>query len=545
MIARVDKVRSQAFGSFIRGMKSARTVTATAGAGLDAFASQRLKVVTKTGALVPLNLWPIQRRYMAEKERGRAKGHNHFILLKYRRGGFTTIEVAENYEITATEENTRIVTLAQSDPDTEIIFEIAKRYYDNDPARPFRRHDNKKHLRFPLLDSAYLARTAKGAHPFRGATLRKAHCTEVAFWYQGENQQRRTHEVIKSLMQSASAGEVVVESTPNGANAYKTLWDDATAGRNSFFPIFLPWFADDLNVQPDGMFNPEEIRDTLDDQEKFLLDHHGVGLNAIAWRRRKVLELGELFPQEYPENDQDCFLIAGHGFFSGALLKAAIRAIEQKVDLNLRHIHYEEVPGGYLVMWEQPVKGVEYIMASDASEGSASGDPNGAAIIRKDSGAQVAAFHGQFTPAEHFRLGDRVGRLYNNALWAVEREDYGHVIIRDLQQKGYPRVYHHDDGKAGWITSAVTRPQGLIGLRDWMVAQWGIGFPGLWDRHFLKECTTFRKQKDGQYAADSAAHDDCVMKCMIALEVRRRTVGMMGSSGATVARPGDNPGDNP
>lgn len=525
------RLKSEALAGLLKGL---RRQSAKGVGTLEDFCRARLKIANKHDALVPFNLWDTQRKYFEKKNEARAKGYRHFILLKYRRGGFTTAEVAESYRIVAEQPHARVVTLAQTSEDTETIFEIATRYYENDPDHPYRKHDNKRVLHFPVIDTRLYARTAGGRAPGRGATLRKAHLTEVAFWMQGPDQDRKVRHAIGSMMQSASTGEIVAESTPNGANHFKTMYEDAKAGRSSFFPIFLPWFVDTNNRVPITPEQRTEILDTITDAEQALIDTHGIDLEMVAFRRAKQLELGPMFRQEYPENDIDCFLVTGHGYFNADLIADGVRAVNRWRALHKADLYYEDLPGGYYIQWAPPRKGRRYIMASDGSEGTDAGDPNGAIVIDSEDGSQVAAFHGQFTPTEHAKLGIALGRKFNNALWAVERENFGNSIILVAQQQGYTRLYYAEDNKCGWSTSAVTRPIGLETLRNWLVAQKGLGFDGLRDLHFLSECNTFKKQRSGKYEADSGAHDDAVMKTMIALEVRRR-VGS-GPSATTVNR---------
>jgi hypothetical protein len=111
-----------------------------------------------------------------------------------------------------------------------------------------------------------------------------------------------------------------------------------------------------------------------------------------------------------------------------------------------------------------------------------------------------------------------LGREYNNALIAVERNNHGHAVLAHLDASEHydgARIYeqHH---QLGWLTSAVSRPH--------MIEQ----FAALVSRHpdllssarLLTECRTFVRHQDGAAAAASGAHDDCVMAMAIAQAVR-------------------------
>lgn len=515
----------RAMGSMLKGFRGASSSVSDANLNLEQFASRRLYVATKSGALVPLNPWAIQVRYEAMKQEGRRLGYRHFFLLKYRRGGFTSWEVADDYKTVATKPHVKAAVVAQTDSDTSSIFEIANRFYENDPLHPFRPRQNLNRLHFTSLDSQLIARTAKGEHPLRGATLMKFHASEFAFWYPGSDPSKPLN-VLKAIMLACSNGETVVETTPNGRNAAYHLWRGAKERSNSFYPIFMPWYFDKLNRAPEGSFDPEEITDTLSEEERHLMDVHGVDLPMMAFRRAKQLELGPLFKQEFPETDVDCFLSTGHHYLNTDLIQRAIRFIERRLS-GPHQIKYEDTPGGYIVLWEPVQQGVSYTMASDCSEGTTTGDPNGGKIIRDDTAAEVGAWHGRFTPHEHYAIGDRLGRLYNNAMWAIERENFGYVVIDRAITMGYPNLWS-DSGKAGWSTNAVSRPQMLNTVREWLIAQHAMDYSGVWDLEFLDECLSFKKQSDGGYAADSGAHDDAFMKTAIALDCRRKKPGPLG-----------------
>jgi hypothetical protein len=52
-----------------------------------------------------------------------------------------------------------------------------------------------------------------------------------------------------------------------------------------------------------------------------------------------------------------------------------------------------------------------------------------------------------------------LGWYYNTATVAPERNNHGHAALERMQTvMRYPKVFHHDDGRAGWNTTPATRP---------------------------------------------------------------------------------------
>jgi hypothetical protein len=277
----------------------------------------------------------------------------------------------------------------------------------------------------------------------------------------------------------------------------------------------------------DDAYDPQEIRDTLTEREADLIRNHHLDLGQIAWRRMKARSTGVLFKQEYPEDPITCFLTTGAVFFDASRVLDLLESIPD----------YEVTPigsYGYSVEWQEPVDGVSYVVGADTSEGipgtgsnrwfagEGASDPNGCGVIREDTGEQVAAVHGIFSPAELALHCKVMAQRYNGAVLAIERNNHGHAVIAHLENGDgpayWPNLYHHDDGRAGWVTSPKTRPKMLSDMREAV----DEGEIVVNDRHFLQECLTFRKQSDGKWRAESPDHDDVLFKYMIAWQVRQQ-----------------------
>lgn len=473
--------------------------------------------------LVTLEPSPLQRRYLALKRLHRKAGRRRFILLKYRRGGFTTIEQALSYMACSTLPGVQCVTLANTRDQTNRIFRMVETFHENDPQHPRRLNDASTAIEF-ANGSWYFTGTA-GARGFsRGDALSRVHGSEVSRWCEGPNQDRDVGDLVAGIQGAAQHGEVTLESTPNGTEWFCRTYRAAKRGENGWTPIFFAWLDDRTNRAALGTFDPDEIVATLTERETQLVEAHRLVPAQLAWRREQVRAFGELFAQEYPEDDESCFLAAGRCFFD---IEAVIK-LRERLSLA-RPVATRSAKGWTETTWEEPKPGVEYVAGCDTSEGIPGGDPNGFVILRRDTGLPVCDVHGLMRPEELGRKLSEVCKKYNRALVGIERVGYGHAVIKAATESGYgdshrrggPMFFFQDE-RAGWDTNAITRPVMLDDLSDAVSAFAGqaVAFP---DAELLAELLTFRQQSHGKYAADSGAHDDRVMKHAVAWQMRSLT----------------------
>ncbi len=517
-------------------------------------ARERLKIRTVDNRIIPFELRPIQKRYLAWKRRSRMLGKPpRYLLLKYRRGGFTTIEQGLSYDMAARNRNVTVLTIAQDGETTSRIFRIARLMHERDPDAPAVKGIGNQHkLEFGGLNSLFYVGTAAGRGVGRGDTLSRVHWSEVAWSCPGYNQNEKQRDILTGLTEAASHGEMVLETTPNGSEMFRELYVEARAGRNDWTPIFLPWFSDRNNIA--SVTDEDEARhimSTMSDDEARLHETRGLDAGQVLWRRRKVRELKAVFPQEYPEDDESCWLISGTPFFDVKQLmwlRDYCTSPPMVDDPQLGQVPKgaKMVPGGYYVEWEEPRSDGVYVMGVDTSEGLPGRDPNGFGVMDRETGRQVAALHGIFNPralADHVCRGSK---RWNEALVGIERENHGHAVIQKVIDLGLHRshlhggaLYHHsaaraasteqEFARAGWTTNALTRPVMLERLRDWLDEEGAL--ERVRDRQFLSECMTFRMQADGGFSHDPGCHDDALMKwavcnMMRTVDWRRKTASV-------------------
>lgn len=472
--------------------------------------------------LVPFDFSALQRKYLEKKARIRAdKKRVRALLLKYRRGGFTTVEQAENYFTVATRARSQVMTLAHTDESTNRIFQIARRFQKHDPDAPsLGRVGNKRELKFKELDSLFSIATAGSTGVGRGDTLQRLHCSEVSQWGKGSDRIQKVQAIMAGLTPTVKGGDIILETTPNGVEWFCHTYREAKAGQNDWTPIFFPWFEDPMNVADAQTFNAEEIVTTLDDEERELIDRvqveYGYLLTPaqIAFRRQQKRELKTLFPQEFPEDDATCFLTSGTHYFSQERVEALLKMPRKPGKIN-------RIPAGVVTIYEEPQAGLKYVIGCDTSEGIPGCDPNGFIILRRDTGDAVLDCHGLFSTRTLAKLCADESKRYNNALLGIERQNHGHAVLDKCLDFGLKShlhggvLYHYSEGRAGWSTDATTRPIMLANLADVLETR-KTG----WTKQELEEMQTFKLQNDGKFEADPGAHDDRVMKRAIAEQMR-------------------------
>jgi hypothetical protein len=396
--------------------------------------------------------------------------------------------------------------VAHSDESAQAIFNIVHRFWEKLPNARVRRgalvksRSNIRQIIFPKLDSEYRVETADD-NAGRGMTIHNLHCSEVSRWPRG------AEDTLASLRAAVvPEGEIVLESTPNGASGlFYEEWNKAE--ESGYTRHFFPWWYE-------PSYKADAVKmgiGELTEEEKDLVKKHGLNDEQIAWRRWRWKLLRGQAAQEYAEDPVSCFLASGECVFEmEAIQKASAQAIGAT----------ETEDNGRLLMWLPPTKNRQYIVGVDAAGGGTEGDYACAQVIDRESGLQCAELHGHFPPYELGRRLVKLGRRYENALIAVERNNHGFGVLAHLKDLHYENLFTQG-GQEGWLTSVVTRPTMIENLAAALVEQ-----PDLFhSQRLLGEMKTFVRHADGHGAAADGAHDDCVMAMAIALAVRREDAG--------------------
>jgi len=479
-------------GSWRYGPKAGETWKPTC---QDGWIEEKLKIRTKVGRPILFQLNRVQREYSR-----RCGKHN--IVLKARQLGITSYIAARFFVQTITRKGTLTMLVAHDREAAEEIFRIVHRFWDNLPDELQKgalktSHSSARELVFPRLDSEFTV-TSADENAGRGRTIQNLHCTEVSRWG------REGEEALASLRAAVvPGGEIVLESTANGAwGQFYEEWQRAE--ETGYTRHFFPWWYEESYVAETG---PSLL--LLTEEETALVKDHGLTAGQIAWRRQQWASLRGRAVQEFAEDAVSCFRASGESVFELEAVEAALKVAGDPV---------ESRENGRLMVWLPAREGHRYVIGVDPAGGGVDGDYSCAEVIDRESGMQCAELNGHYPVREFAAKVMELGKEYNSAELAVERNNQGQTVLAHLETWRAENVYLQN-GLAGWPTSAHSRPVMIAGLEEALVAA-PRSFRSL---RFLNECRTFVRDRDGRPGAAPGTHDDCVMAMAIAWAVRKAT----------------------
>ena len=153
---------------------------------------------------------------------------------------FTSFVSAYQLARAITHKNFQGYTLADNADNTEAIFsDKAKYYLDTLPTRvtPTIKYSNRKELDFSKengkgMNSKWRVATAGNIDAGRSKTLSFFHGSEVAFW-------KDARQMLIGLSEAFTKNAIVIlETTANGFNEYRQMWEDD----NNYKKLFFEWW---------------------------------------------------------------------------------------------------------------------------------------------------------------------------------------------------------------------------------------------------------------------------------------------------------------
>ncbi len=520
------------------------------------------KITNKSGQLVPfkLNESQLYVHNLLQKELER-KGYVRAIMLKCRQWGGSTFVESWYYHKISYRKGKRAVIMTEADLSRDNLFNMVKTFHENAPkkVRPQTLRSNEKALIFDTpkgspvkgLKSRYDVKTCESKGGL-GITTHYIHLSEYAFFKDNAlNTVAGLLESVPSEYPAILGTQVIMESTANGVggifyNTWKESEKQEAKGKEpDYLRIFIPWFyhsnySKELNAE-----QFQEIKDTLDDDEKWLLKQElpsgaMVSYNQLAWRRWKVSTMSapmgytkeEFFRQWYPATADEAFIYSGKTVFPVSdLRKAQDDCFEPQYvgDFNMHNGRFEANPKGMVKIWEKPKPGVKYVIGADVAEGLIQGDFTCCDVLKLPYGEQVAQIHGKIDPDTFGEILNHLGRYYNKALMGVEANNHGHTTINTLKRANYANLYQREkldsigDGSktkaAGWLTTKKSKYRIIDQLRSAL----RDNESGVNCAETLKEMGEFTIHEGDNgsctYGAKLGCFDDRVMSMSIALEM--------------------------
>ncbi|APQ57699.1 DNA packaging protein [Paenibacillus polymyxa] len=500
-------------------------------ADFEQFCWRMLKIKTKSGRIMPLTLNDAQRTFVREVFRQIEAGKPvRIIILKARQMGFSTVTEALIYYFTSLQEAKNAFIVAQSSDASSNLYDMFQFYYEKVPAiiKPMSRKNNAKKLTFenptirtadrrknPGLKSKITVQTAESRVLARSDTIHYLHASEVAFW---PAKKKKKHLLSLLAALSKEPGSLgVIESTANGMEEFKKMWDAAVKGESDFTPLFFAWFEmpDYRKPVPPGF--------ELTEEERELKSKYGLDDEQLQWRRYTIRnDCGgdpRQFDQEYPSEPDDAFLLSGEGIFDNKFIKHlrdGISIIGSHYEIDFVKNKIIPAHAGELVIYRQPEQGKRYVLAADTAKGKEDGDYDAAYVIEERTGEMCAALHGKWDTDLYGKKLNTLGLYFNTALLAVENNNTGESVLNTLFNTcHYPLLFMHKKS-LGWNTNQATRPVMISDFKEAIRDQlYYIYCPELYS-----ECMTLI-DKNGRAEADSGCHDDRILAYSIALQVRQ------------------------
>ena len=508
-------------------------------------------IVDKEKSTVPFFLNEVQHSFIdllnesIEKHKQGKLLHLRFLVLKGRQQGFTSVITAYQLANTLIKKNFTGFTLADTADNVRTIFQDKAKYIYNqlpEVLKPTEKYNSKTEMFFENLNSSWRINVAT-AQVGRSRTINFFHGSEAAFWICliSDTQSSLGEALTKDSIQ-------ILESTANGFNEFKDLWDSG-----EWINCFYEWWR---TPEYRDNFESKEIK------EKFLSDIDTKTewiWQRLNWLKYKIhLEDEQLYwyynkyknylnkdliKQEYPCTPEEAFLNSGNCVFNTEILtqrKVELQELykekpyiqgffkfrwndEDSKDFILNSsIEFEESPMGMIKIYQEPKIYGYYVLGGDtAGDGS---DFNAGTMIDNTIGKRVATLHTKSDPDIYTYQMYCLGIYYNKALVSIE-VNFNLFPVIELQRLKYPHQYIREEydnisrkmqQKFGWKTDRNTRPK-IISEEQSIVKD----HPELFtDIDTIGEMLTFIYDEDMRPDATEGKHDDLLFSDMIAQATR-------------------------
>ncbi len=464
-----------------------------------------LKVLTKAdsrgmSSLAPMKLWPAQRYYIENRT-------HRDVILKGRQMGMSTAVLALNSHACFTQKYSRLAIVTHNQDISEFLLGTVQRFLRNLPEdmKPVTDWHSGTRIRFPKMDSLIHIDSAESRAIGFGETLNLAHLSELSRW-----PPNTAKDLFAGISQTVpQGGFITVESTPRGRTGiFFDLYDASKKGDSPFKTFFFPWWYDPQYKR----VLPEKFQATT--EEKQMMEHYKLTPEQIVFRREKISELGDLFYQEYPENDIDCWLSTEMAVFDPFAIRRYLQGVNPGKD-----------EGNNITIWKDVIGAEKYVIGVDVAAGVAKGDFSVAAVFSIRRNEYVARIRGRIPPDLFAEQVMRLGRRYNDAEVGIEKAQHGHSVLKTFLDSGYPNIYYSEDYDSvtkeylqlqpGWRTTAKSKPI----MVDSLATAIRANDIALWSENFCSEAAAYMwdgiKPKKGP-----GAFDDELDACMIALQLR-------------------------
>jgi hypothetical protein len=452
------------------------------------FCSQ-LRIESKEHGLVRLDkMLGTQTYFMDEIGAGLENGIHHFVCLKGRQLGISTISLALDLYWLFTHPGLQGTLTTHNEESRDQFKSTLAMYIDGLPKEwkiPLVQH-NRNQLTLQNRGRLFyqIAGTKANGTLGRGKGITFLHGTETSSWGDEEG----LASLIASLAEQNPARLFIFESTARGFNMFHDMYKTAKNARTQK-AIFCGWWRNQLysadpngdvyRVYWDGKLTPEE-REWSRDIKK--LYQHEITSRQIAWWRWKMIEGikdESLMYQEYPPTEDYAFVMTGTSFFSHSRCTDAAKAAKASQPDCYRYImgaYFQDTEVvksterlATLKVWEEPQDNAYYVLGADPSYGSSDyADRFCVQVYRcyADGMDQVAEFcTSELNTYQFAWVICHLAGAYKNSTLNLEVNGPGQAVIQEIRNlRRQAQSIHGQAGKD--LTNVLGHMQNYIWRRN-------------------------------------------------------------------------------
>lgn len=295
--------------------------------------SKEVPAADKHGS--PLDLWPGQKLALDTIVHGMERGIHTFQIGKARQQGIST--VLETLDIFWLAMNNSMMGAYVIDKGSNLpaIRDKIKRYFNSFPPGFFGKkfaieNDNKDFMLFSngsRLDFLVAGVGKKHTNWGEGKGYAFAHVTEASKFGNVD----ALSSFRSTLSESNPNRLFVYESTSNGMNHWRSMWEEFGRDKYTKARCFIGWWGNPFNVirkreaayQMYGVAEPDPMEQELIDKVKTDYGFE-VSSEQLAWYRHKHSEVNvsiQAMNQNLPWTIEQSFVISGYSFFSMPMLQ--------------------------------------------------------------------------------------------------------------------------------------------------------------------------------------------------------------------------------
>ena len=437
------------------------------------FIEHYLKIVSIDEGLVPFHMYGFQ------KEMVDTFHNNRFTICKLpRQSGKSTVIIAYLLHYVIFNPNVNVAILANKSSTARDLLQRLQLSYENLPKWLQQGVLNWNKGSLELENNSKILAAATSSSAIRGGSYNIIFLDEFAFI--PANIAEQFFSSVYPTISSGKSSKVIMVSTPHGMNMFYKMWNDSIHKRNDYKPIEVHW---------------SEVPGRDD-----------------KWREQTIRNTSEAqFASEF-----ECEFVGS--------IDTLINPSKLK---TMSHFTPKTSNAG-LDVYENPVKGREYIMTVDVARGSIK---DYSAFVVFDVSSMpykiVAKFRdNEIKPLLFPHTIEKVAKAYNMANVCVEVNDVGHQVADALQfeLENTNLLMCQMKGRAGQILGAgfskrgtqmgvrMTKQVKRIGCANLKTLVESDKMP-IQDFNIIEELSTFIR-KGQSFQAEEGANDDLVM-CLV------------------------------